>query len=176
MNQAELSKIAIYQANEFLKNPENYEAELAFMDAVRYIETQAYEDLIEIAPSFYGSLVYERSQNKTFLEDMEIKKAYDLGNFENLRSLLEKKKKAIDNYCKNHINKELFDEIKNFLESLDHLTRAVLSILDKKIDQAEESYKKSKSIEIEVFDGKYQEKNVRTSRVIDQIYKDLINR
>lgn len=176
MNQAELSKIAIYQANEFLKNPENYEAELAFMDAVKYLEPKAYEDLIEIAPSFYGSLVYERTESKKNTEDMKIKKAYDLGDFNNLRLLLEKKIGAIENYQKNHTNKALFDEIKNFLESLDHLTRAVLSILDKKIDQAEESYKKSKSIEIEVFDGKYQEKNVRTSRVIDQIYKDLINR
>ena len=174
MNQAELSKIAIYQTNEFLKNPENYEAELTFRDAVKYLESKAYEDLIEIAPSFYGSLVYERTESKKNTEDMEIKKAYDLGDFENLRSLLAKKIGAIENYQKNHTNKALFDEIKNFLESLEHLTRAVLSLLDKKIDQAEECYKKSKSVEIEVFDGKYQEKNVRTSGVIDKIYKDLI--
>ncbi len=176
MNQAELSKIAIYQANEFLKNPESYKAELAFKDSMKFLEPKAYEDLLEIAPSFYGSLVYERSQNKAFLEDMEIKKAYDLGNFENLRSLLEKKRDAIENYKKNHTNKALFDEIKNFLVSLDHLTRAVLFLLDKKIDQAEESHKKSKSVEIKVFDGQYKDKNVSTSRVLDQIYKDLIEK
>lgn len=80
MNQAEASKIAIYQANEYLKNPEKYKPEEAFIKAVKVLEPGAFEDLIKVAPSFYGSLVYQRTRSKKFTEDMEIKKAFEEKN------------------------------------------------------------------------------------------------
>lgn len=174
MNQAETSKISIYQAAKFLENPEKYDPDKVFKDAIKYLEIGTYKDLSEISKSFYGSLVYERTKVKKFTEDVEIKNAFDDKNTEKLKNLLEEKIKIIDNYQKNYSNQELFDEVKPFVESLKLLSQAVLAKLDGKISKAETLYEKSKTIKIQVLgENGLEHISVKTSGVIEEIYANL---
>ena len=172
MNQAEASKIAIYQANEYLKNPANYNPEEAFRKAVKYLDQTAFKDLIKIAPSFYGSLVYQRAEAKKFTEDMDLKKAFEEKDRQGLKNLLEEKIKAADAYQKNHSNESLFKEIKPFVASLKNLASALLAKLDGNESQAESFYKKAKDIKIQVLgENGLEEINVKTSGVLEDIYQ-----
>lgn len=174
MNQAEASKIAIYQANEYLKNPEKYNPEGAFKKAVKELESGGFEDLIKIAPSFYGSLVYQRTEAKKFTEDMEIKKAFEEKNTGILKKLLEEKIKAVEAYQKNHSNESLYKEIKPFVVSLKNLASAVLSKLEGNKSQGENYYKNAKNIKIQVLGEKgLEEINVKTSQVLEKIYQKI---
>ncbi|MBP2015252.1 beta-N-acetylglucosaminidase domain-containing protein [Anaerococcus degeneri] len=174
MNQAEASKIAIYQANEYLKNPEKYQPEGAFKKAVKYLEPVASEDLIKIAPSFYGSLVYQRTGTKKFTEDMDLKKAFEEKNTEILKKLLEEKIKAIESYKKNQANQALYKEINPFVSSLENLVSAVLAKLEGNLNQAENYFEKAKNIKIQVLGEKgLEEINVKTSEVLEEIYQKI---
>lgn len=174
MNQAEASKIAIYQANEYLKNPLAYKAEDALKKAIEFLEPKASGALIKIAPSFYGSLVYERTEDKQFTEDMEIKKAFEEKNKEKLKNLLEEKISAIENYRTNHANEDLYREIKPFVESLDFLAKALIFSLEGNKGRAQEAYENSKDVKIQVLGEKgLEEINVKTSEVLEEIYKTL---
>ena len=174
MNEAEASKTSIYQAAKLLENPENYRAEEAFEKALKYLEPTAWKELVEISPSFYGSLVYERSLNKKFTEDMEIKSAYEEKNHEALKNLLERKIKAIVSYQENHSNKELNKELSPFMESLKLLAEALLSKIDGDLSGGEMLYEKSKTIKIQVLGEKGMDQiRVKTSRIMDEIYKNL---
>lgn len=174
MNQAETSKIGIYQANEYLKNPEKYKPEEAFKKALKDLEPSAFKDLIKIAPSFYSSLVYERTESKKFTEDYEIKAAFNEENTEKLKKLLEEKLKRIENYQKNYSNEALYKEIKPFVTSLKLLSKATLEKLDENKKEAQILYEKAKNIKIEILkeDGLDQIK-VKTSGVIEEIYGGL---
>lgn len=172
MNQAEASKIAIYQANEYLKNPLAYRPEDAFRKAVDFLEPKASGALIKIASSFYGSLVYQRTVAKQFTEDMEIKKAFEEINKEKLKNHLEDKISAIENYRTNHANEDLYREIKPFIESLENLAKAVLAKLDGNKSQAQKAYKKAKNVEIQVLGENGLEKiRVKTSGILEEIYE-----
>lgn len=174
MNQAEASKIAIYQANEYLKNPLAYKAEDALKKAIEFLEPKASGALIKIAPSFYGSLVYERTEDKQFTEDMEIKKAFEEKNTEKLRNLLEEKISAIENYRTNHANEDLYREIKPFVESLDYLAKALIYSLEGNKGRAQDAYENSKNVKIQVLGENGLEKiRVKTSEVLEEIYKAL---
>lgn len=174
MNQAEASKIAIYQANEYLKNPEKYQPEGAFKKAVKYLEPVASEDLIKIAPSFYGSLVYQRTEAKKFTEDMDLKKAFEEKNTGILKKLLEEKIKAVEAYQKNHSNESLYKEIKPFVVSLKNLASAVLAKLEGNLNQAENYFEKAKNIKIQVLGEKgLEDINVKTSEVLEEIYQKI---
>lgn len=174
MNQAEASKILIYQAAKFLENPAKYDSQIAFEEAIKYLENKAYKDLGEISKSFHGSLVYERNKDKKFTEDAEIKIAFDEKNTKKLKNLLEKKIKTIENYQKNHSNQDLYDEIKPFVEGLKLLSQAVLAKLDGKISEAETLYEKSKSIKIQVLgENGLEQISIKTSGVIEEIYANL---
>ena len=174
MNEAETSKISIYQAAKFLENPEKYDPEKAFKEALKYLEPASWEDLLEIAPSFYGSLVYERTESKKFTEDSEIKAAFDEKNTEKLKKLLGEKVEAVESYQKNYSNKNLYKEIKPFVESLKLLAQAVLAKLDGNKKESQMLYEKAKNIKIEILkeDGPDQI-SVKTSGVIEEIYGDL---
>lgn len=172
MNQAEASKIAIYQVNEYLKNPEKYQPEVAFKKAAEYLEPVASEDLIKIAPSFYGSLVYQRTGTKKFTEDMDLKKAFEEKNAEILKKLLEEKIKAIESYKKNQANQALYKEINPFVSSLENLVSAVLAKLEGNLNQAENYFEKAKNIKIQVLGEKgLEDINVKTSEVLEEIYE-----
>lgn len=174
MNQAEASKIAIYQANEYLKNPANYQPEEAFKKAVKKIEPGGFEDLIKIAPSFYGSLVYQRTEAKKFTEDMDLKKAFEQKDRQRLKKLLEENIKAIESYKKNQANQALYKEIKPFVASLESLASAVLAKLEGNIDQAENYYKKAKDTKIQVLgENGLEEINVKTSGILEEIYQKI---
>ena len=174
MNQAEASKIAIYQANEYLKNPLAYKAEDALKKAIEFLEPKASGTLIKIGPSFYGSLVYERTEDKQFTEDMEIKKAFEEKNTEKLKNLLEDKISAIENYRTNHANEDLYREIKPFVESLNYLAKALIFSLEGNKGRAQEAYEKAKNVEIQVLGENGLEKiRVKTSEVLEEIYKAL---
>ena len=174
MNQAEASKIAIYQANEYLKNPLAYKAEDALKKAIEFLEPKASGALIKIAPSFYGSLVYERTDSKQFTEDMEIKKASEEKNKEKLKNLLEDKISAIENYRTNNANEDLYREIKPFVESLNYLAKALIFSLEGNKGRAQEAYEKAKNVEIQVLGENGLEKiRVKTSEVLEEIYKAL---
>ncbi|WP_311481796.1 beta-N-acetylglucosaminidase domain-containing protein [uncultured Anaerococcus sp.] len=174
MNQAETSKISIYQVGEYLKNSAKYKPEQAFKKAIKFLEPIDCEDLIKIAPSFYGSLVYERTEGKKFTEDMEIKKAFEEKDRELLRNLLEEKIKAAESYKKNHANEDLYKEINPFVESLKNLTKAVLTRLDGNKIQAETDYKRAKDIKIQVLGENGLEKiNVKTSGILEDIYQKI---
>ena len=174
MNQAEASKIAISQANEYLKNPEKYQPEGAFKKAVKYLEPVASEDLIKIDPSFYGSLVYQRTGTKKFTEDMDLKKAFEEKNTEILKKLLEEKIKAIESYKKNQANQALYKEINPFVSSLENLVSAVLAKLEGNLNQAENYFEKAKNIKIQVLGEKgLEDINVKISEVLEEIYQKI---
>lgn len=174
MNEAETSKISIYQAAKFLENPEKYQAEKAFKEALKYIEVACFEDLEIIAPSFYGSLVYERTKDKKLREDWEIKAAFDEKNTEKLKKLLVEKIKAIETYQNNYSNKALYREIKPFGASLKFLSQAALAKLGGNKKESQTLYEKSKDIKIEILkeDG-LDQISVKTSGVIEEIYANL---
>ena len=174
MNQAEASKIAIYQANEYLKNLDKYNPEEAFRKAAKNLEPGAFEDLIKIAPSFYGSLVYQRTEAKKFTEDMDLKKAFEEKNTEILKKLLEEKIKAIESYKKNQANQALYKEINPFVSSLKNLASAVLAKLEGNLNQAENYFEKAKNIKIQVLgENGLEEINVKTSEVLEEIYQKI---
>lgn len=174
MNEAETSKITIYQAAKFLENPEKYDPERAFNDATKHLEPASWEALLKIAPSFYGSLVYERTKDKKFTEDGEIKKSFDEKNTEKLKKLLVEKLKAIENYKTNYSNENLYKEINPFVASLKLLSQAALAKLGGNKKEAQILYEKAKNIKIEVLkeDG-LDQISVKTSGVIEEIYANL---
>lgn len=174
MNEAEASKIAIYQVGKYLKNPLAYEPEDAFIKAINFLEPKASEDLFELASSFCGSLVYERTEGKKFSEDREIKRAFDQKDLKTLNNLLGEKIKAAEYYQKNHANEDLYREIKPFVVSLQNLAKAILAKFDGNIKEAENLYKESKNIKIQVLgDEGLEEVNVKTSEVLEEIYQKI---
>lgn len=175
MNQPELSKIAIYQANEYLKNPSNYSPWQAFERALAYVDKDVAGDILDLAPSFFASLVYERSDQKLYLADDDLIKAHQAKDMAKFRNLLEKKKKSIDSIRKNHTNKALYGESSPFIESLDHLLDANLYRLSNDKESCRVAYEAAKSIKIQILDEDgMKEKNVETSKFLDGLCKEFL--
>lgn len=76
MNQAELSKISIYQIGEFAKDPAGFVPIESFKRALAYIDEKVASELFIIADSFFASGVYDRFEDKKYREDYEIGLAY----------------------------------------------------------------------------------------------------
>ena len=64
MNQAELSKISIYQIGEFAKDPAGFVPIESFKRALAYIDEKVASELFIIADSFFASGVYDRFEDK----------------------------------------------------------------------------------------------------------------
>lgn len=178
MNQAELSKISIYQIEDFLKDPASYDPLESFKKALAYVDPKVDCDLLIIADSFFGSGVYDRFVDKKYLEDGNISKAYENEDHEKLKGLIEEKKKAIDSYFNNFSNEKLYKEVRPFFTSLKYLLEAINYSLEKDYDKAKESYEKTKDCKVKIYteytNDKVEERKVKTSRVLEKIYEELM--
>ena len=67
MNQAELSKLAIFQAAKLYKDPTNYEPIEAFKAGLIYLDQKVANELFIISDSFFGSDIYKREDKKKYL-------------------------------------------------------------------------------------------------------------
>lgn len=170
MNEPELSKLAIYQISAYLKDPAAYDPMEAFKDGLSYLDKENLEALLKISDSFFGSLVYERQEDKKYREDMEIAGAYEAKDMGKVEKLLGEKLRAIDLYQKSYKNQALYEDLAPYIKSLDLLLRAVLKKLEKNSLEAQDFYDKSLSIEKAGLEGPIK---VRTSKVLEGIYKDL---
>lgn len=177
MNQAELSKLEIYQIADFIKDPEGYEPRQSFKRALSYLDKDVCNELFIISDSFFGSGVYDKFDNKKYLEDSKIDEAYKKRDFEKLKVLIDRKLEAIDSYYKNYSNENLFKEVNAFFKALSYLLKAVRLKLDKDFDGASSFYEKSLSCKISALKestaDSYEDIGVKTSRVLDKIYKAL---
>lgn len=180
MNQAELSKISIYQIESFLENPKEYNPIQAFKKALAYVDGNVKDELFIIANSFFGSGVYDRCKEKKYLEDQEIFKVYEKGDFEKLSYLIEEKIKGIDSYFENYSNQKLYEEVRPFFMSLKFLLEAINYLLKKDYEKAKTSYKKTETCKVRILteftNDKFEERIVKTSRVLDEIYQALLEK
>lgn len=177
MNQAELSKLEIYQIGDFIKDPEGYEPRQSFKKALSYLDKAVCHELFIIADSFFGSGVYDKFEGKKYLEDAQINEAYKKGDFEKLKALLDRKLAAIDSYYKNYTNQSLFREVDCFFTALSYLLKAVRLAIDEDFLGAREFYDKSLACKISVLKesslDSYEQIGVKTSRVLEGIYEAL---
>lgn len=180
MNQAELSKISIYQIESFLENPKEYDPLQAFKKALAYVDGNVKGELFIIANSFFGSGVYDRTEGKKYLEDNEIQEAYDRGDFDKVEYLATEKIKAIDSYFANYKNEKLYKEVRPFFTSLKFLLEAINYLLKKDYEKAKTSYKKTETCKVKILteftNDKFEERIVKTSRVLDEIYQALLEK
>ena len=177
MNQAELSKISIYQIEDFAKDPKSFDPLKSFKDALSYVDKAVASELFIISNSFFGSGVYDRFEDKKYFEDGEIAKAYQDKDFKKLEELIDEKIGAIDSYFKNYENKKLYEEVKEFFLSLSYLLKAVKALLNKDYQKAEELYEMTKDFKVKIFKeftlDEIEERKVKTSRVLEKIYQEL---
>lgn len=178
MNQAELSKLSIYQIAEFVKNPQVYKPLDAFKKALAYLDEDVWESLYIISDSFFQSGIYDKVDEKEFLEDYEINLAYQKKAYKDLVRLINRKLDALDKYFANYTNVSLNKEVEPFFRSLQYLLRAVRSLILKDRQQAVDYYKKSNQEKVPIYKEssptKLEEIPVKTSRVLEKIYKDLL--
>ncbi len=174
MNQAELSKIAIFQAAEFFKDPTNYEPIESFKKALAYVDEKAAADLFAIADSFFGSDIYKREDNKKYTEDMAIAKAYEAGDLKETVRLIDEKIAAIESYKVNHDNKLLYEEVEPFFEGLHYLLQAIKVVTTTgDFTMAEELYAKSKECKVRTYKDhstEIEDRVVKTSETLENIY------
>ena len=177
MNQAELSKISIYQIEEFAKDPKSFDPLKSFKNALSYVDKPVADELFVISNSFFGSGVYDRYEDKKYFEDGEISKAYEDKDFEKLEDLIDQKIEAIDSYFKNYENEKLYEEVRSFFTSLSYLLKAIKAQINKDFAGAEELYKKTETCKVRIFKEFTQdeivERKVKTSRVLEKIYQEL---
>lgn len=180
MNQAELSKLSIYQVRDYLENPQNYDPFKSFEKALAYLDDAVAKDLKVISDSFYGSDVYLRKDEKKFLAENEIKTAYEAKDYEKLSTLVNEKIEALDNYFNNYTNKSLYDEVKPFFEGLHFVLKAIKSLLEEDKEQGEEYFDKSKECQVKILkEFKNDEivfRQVSVSETLIKIYEDLIGK
>lgn len=178
MNQAELSKISIYQIGEFAKDPAGFVPVDSFKRALAYIDEKVASDLFVIADSFFASGVYDRFDDKKYKEDGEIALAYRDKDFEEVKSLLDKKIGAIDSYFKNYSNDKLYDEVKPFFTCLSYLSEAVKAAIDKDFKKASSFYDKCSDCKVKIYKefslDTIEDRKVKTSRVLEKIYEELM--
>ncbi|WP_044565860.1 beta-N-acetylglucosaminidase domain-containing protein [Anaerococcus provencensis] len=178
MNQAELSKLSIYQAAELYKDPENYEPIEAFKRGLDYLDKSVAKELFIISDSFYGSDIYKREENKKYLEEAKINEAFDKADNDEVIRLIDEKVTAIDSYEQNYSNQKLYDEVIPFFESLKYLLLAVKEAINGEDKKARELYDKSKSYTIKIYKEFTQDelidRQVITSKSLDEIYHKLI--
>ncbi|MDO5047500.1 MAG: beta-N-acetylglucosaminidase domain-containing protein [Anaerococcus sp.] len=177
MNQAELSKISIYQLGEFLKDPHGYDPEKVFKKALAYVDESVAGELFILADSFFGSGVYKRTENKKFVAEKDIKRAYELKDKFLMKEAIEKKLAAIDSYFDNYTNKNLHDEIRQFLLSLSYLLLAIRERLDGNDLKARSYYKKREDFKVKVYkedsNDQIELRKVKVSESLEEIYKNL---
>ena len=178
MNQAELSKISIYQIGEFAKDPAGFVPIESFKRALAYIDEKVASELFIIADSFFASGVYDRFEDKKYREDYEIGLAYGQKDFEKVKSLIDKKLAAIDSYFKNHTNDKLYMEVKPFFTSLSYLLAAVKAAIDKDFKKASSLYEKCGECKVKIYKefslDTIEYRKVKTSRVLMKIYEELM--
>lgn len=175
MNQAELSKISIYQIKEFLDKKNSYNSDKAFKRALAYVEEKAYEDLYIISDSFYSSGVYEREEKKDEAEK-EIYEAYKNKDFEKLKEKVLKKLKALDGYEKNHKNEKLYEEISPFLKSLFYLLKTLDFLLEKDLKNAEQYFLKANSIKIKILKEYTNDKLIYRDVYVSKRLREVIDK
>ncbi len=177
MNQAELSKISIFQIGEFAKNPKEYVPIESFKRALNYIDEKVASELFTIADSFFASGVYDRFEDKKYREDEKIALAYRKKDFEQVKSLIDKKLAAIDSYFKNYTNDKLYMEVKPFFTSLSYLLAAVKAAIDKDFKKASSLYEKCGECKVKIYKefslDTIEYRKVKTSRVLMKIYEEL---
>ncbi|WP_306483147.1 beta-N-acetylglucosaminidase domain-containing protein [Anaerococcus sp.] len=177
MNQAELSKISIYQIGEFAKDPAGFVPIESFKRALAYIDKKVASELFIIADSFFASGVYDRFDDKKYKEDGEIALAYREKDFEKVKNLLDKKLAAIDSYFKNYTNDKLYEEVRSFFTSLSYLSEAVKAAMDKDFKKASDFYDKCRDCRVKIYKefslDTIEERQVKTSRVLMKIYEEL---
>ena len=177
MNQAELSKISIYQIEDFAKDPKAYDPLKSFKAALSYVDNKVADDLYVISDSFFGSGVYDRFTERKYQEDGEILKAYQDNDYKRLEALIDKKLGAIDSYFKNYTNEKLYEEVKEFFKSLSYLLKAVKALLDGNLEKAKDLNKKTEDCKVEIYteftQDRLEQRQVKTSRVLEKIYEDL---
>lgn len=177
MNQAELSKISIYQIGEFAKNPKGFVPIESFKRALGYIDEKVASDLFIISDSFFASGVYDRFDDKKYREDEKIALAYKKKDFEKVKRLLDKKIAAIDSYFKNYTNDKLYEEVKPFFTSLLYLSEAIKAAIDKDFKKASSFYDKCRDCRVKIYKefslDTIEERQVKTSRVLMKIYEEL---
>lgn len=178
MNQAELSKISIYQIGEFAKDPAGFVPIESFKRALAYIDEKVASELFIIADSFFASGVYDRFEDKKYREDYEIGLAYRQKDFEKVKSLIDKKLVAIDSYFKNRTNDKLYMEVKPFFTSLSYLLAAVKAAIDKDFKKASSLYEKCGECRVKIYKefslDTIEYRKVKTSRVLMKIYEELM--
>ncbi|ACV28200.1 O-GlcNAcase BT_4395 precursor [Anaerococcus prevotii] len=178
MNQAELSKISIYQIGEFAKDPAGFVPIESFKRALGYIDEKVASELFIIADSFFASGVYDRFEDKKYREDYEIGLAYRQKDFEKVKSLIDKKLVAIDSYFKNRTNDKLYMEVKPFFTSLSYLLAAVKAAIDKDFKKASSLYEKCGECKVKIYKefslDTIEYRKVKTSRVLMKIYEELM--
>ncbi len=178
MNQAELSKISIYQIGEFAKDPAGFVPIESFKRALAYIDEKVASELFIIADSFFASGVYDRFEDKKYREDYEIGLAYRQKDFEKVKSLIDKKLVAIDSYFKNRTNDKLYMEVKPFFTSLSYLLAAVKAAIDKDFKKASSLYEKCGECKVKIYKefslDTIEYRKVKTSRVLMKIYEELM--
>ncbi len=178
MNQAELSKISIYQIGEFAKDPAGFVPIESFKRALAYIDEKVASELFIIADSFFASGVYDRFEDKKYREDYEIGLAYGQKDFEKVKSLIDKKLVAIDSYFKNRTNDKLYMEVKPFFTSLSYLLAAVKAAIDKDFKKASSLYEKCGECKVKIYKefslDTIEYRKVKTSRVLMKIYEELM--
>lgn len=177
MNQSELSKISIYQIGEFIKNPLSYNPLLAFKKALAYVDEKVSDELLTISDSFFGSGVYDRSENKKYLAEAKIAKAYKDKDKDLILEAIDQKLYAIESYFKNYTNEKLFEEVEAFFLSLKYLLLAIKNIIEENKDLARSFYQKSKEPKVRVY-KEYsnfivEEREVKTSKILEEIYSNL---
>ena len=177
MNQAELSKISIFQIGEFAKNPKEFVPIESFKKALGYIDEKVASELFIIADSFFASGVYDRFDDKKYREDEKIALAYRKKDFEKVKNLLDKKIAAIDSYFKNYTNDKLYEEVKPFFTSLLYLSEAIKAAIDKDFKKASSFYDKCRDCTVKIYKefslDTIEERQVKTSRVLMKIYEEL---
>ena len=180
MNQAELSKLSIYQVRDYLENPQIYDPAKSFKNALSYLDEAVAEDLKLISDSFYGSDVYLRKDEKKFLAENEIKTAYEAKDYEKLSALVNGKIKALDNYFNNYTNKSLYDEVKPFFEGLHLVLKAINALLEEDKEKGQEYFEKSKECQVKILkEFKNDEivfRQVSVSETLIKIYEDLLGK
>lgn len=177
MNQAELSKISIYQIGEFAKNPASFVPIESFKRALAYVDKEVASELLIIADSFFASGVYDKFEAKKYKEDGDIALAYRKKDFEKVKSLLDRKIGAIDSYFNNYTNDKLYEEVKAFFTSLAYLSKAVKAAIDKDFKRASNLYEKCGECKVKIYKefrpDTREDRTVKTSRVLDKIYREL---
>ena len=178
MNQAELSKLAIFQAAELYKDPANYEPIEAFKAGLGYLDEKVADELFIIADSFFGSDVYKREENKKYLEDAKINEAFEKSDNDELIRLIDEKVSAIDSYMDNYTNQKLYDEVYPFFASLKYLLLAVKEAVNGNLDQAKVLYEKTKTYTVKIYkeftQDELEDRVVITSKSLDEIYHKVI--